>query len=214
MTISLKNSANNQVYNFSGSSTQLSEILYSGNNDCEECTAPTGFTGLYAYQDGLDGTLLNWNCSYTPSKFKVYRSEDGVDYAEIAAIDGALNEYFDGVGIVGNYYYKVTAYSNACESTPALTPSNEDYVTVEVLAVPENAIDARIYPNPANGNVKIQAEGINEVSVYNSLGQKVYGFNGITDFLDINTTDYESGIYMIEVKSVKGMTIERFVIMH
>ena len=214
MTISLKNSANTQVYNFSGSSTQLSGTLYSGNNDCEGCTAPTGFTGQYAYQDGLDGTLLNWNCSYSPSKFKVYRSADGVDYAEIAAIDGTLNEYFDGVGVVGSYYYKVTAFSSACASTPALTPSNEEYVIVEVLAVPENTIDARIYPNPANGNVKIQAEGINEVSVYNSLGQKVYDFKGTTDILDINTTDFESGIYMIEIKSVKGMTIDRFVVMH
>ncbi|MBP5782809.1 MAG: T9SS type A sorting domain-containing protein, partial [Bacteroidales bacterium] len=114
----------------------------------------------------------------------------------------------------GSYYYKVTAFSSACESTPALTPSNEEYVIVEVLAVPENTIDARIYPNPANGNVKIQAEGINEVSVYNSLGQKVYDFKGTTDILDINTTDFESGIYMIEIKSVKGMTIDRFVVMH
>jgi hypothetical protein len=45
MTISLKNSANQQVYNFSGSSSQLEETLYSGDNDCEGCTPPTNLTG-------------------------------------------------------------------------------------------------------------------------------------------------------------------------
>lgn len=214
MTITLKNSANQSVYSFSGSSTQLNGTLLTENNDCAGCTAPTGFTGQYAYENGLDGTLLNWNCDYTPSKFKVYRSVDGVEYEEIAAIDGGLHEYFDGVGIVGSYYYKVTAFSSACESTPALTANNEEYVVVEVLAVPENSIDARVYPNPANGDIKIQAEGINEVVMYNSLGQKVYDFKGLTDVLDINTTDLEAGIYMIEIKSVNGMTTDRIVIMH
>ena len=108
----------------------------------------------------------------------------------------------------------MTAYSNVFESTPALTPDNEEYVVVEVLAVPENTIDARIYPNPANGNLKLQAESINEVMVYNSLGQIVYDFNGMTDVLDINTNDLEAGIYMIEVKTAKGMTTERIVIIH
>ena len=213
ITITLKNSANQSAYTFTGSSSQINGTIYNGNNDCEGCTAPTGFTGQYVYQEGLDGALLSWNCSYTPSKFKIYRSTDGVDYAEIAAIDGGLNEYFDGIG-VGNYYYKVTAFSTACESTPALTADNEEFVVVEVLAVPENSIDARIYPNPANGNLNIQAEGINEVVVVNSLGQTVYRFDGMTDVLDINTTDLEAGIYMINVKSVNGIATDRIVIIH
>ena len=214
MTITLKDSANQSAYSFSGSSTQLSGTLLTKNNDCPGCTPPTGFTGQYAYENGLDGTLLNWNCDYTPSKFKVYRSDDGIEYAEIASIDGGTKEYFDGVGTVGNYYYKVTAFSNACESTPALTSNNEDFVIVEVLAVPENAIDARVYPNPANGSVKIQAESLTEVTVYNSMGQKVYDFNGMTDVLDINTANFEAGIYMIEIKSVNGIATDRIVIMH
>ena len=214
LTISLKNSANQQVYNFSGSSTQLNGTLCTGSNDCEGCTAPTNFIGEYHYQDGLDGTRLTWSCGYTPSNFKVYRSDDGVEYTEIAKIDGTVNEYFDGVNEVGSYYYQVTAYSNVCESTPAMTSDNTDYVIVEVLAVPENTIEARIYPNPANSKLMIQAEGINEVAIYNSLGQKVYGYKGQTDVLDIETTGLEAGIYMIDVKTVNGKTNDRIVIMH
>ena len=60
----------------------------------------------------------------------------------------------------------------------------------------------------------IQAEGINEVAIYNSLGQKVYGYKGQTDVLDIETTGLEAGIYMIDVKTVNGKTNDRIVIMH
>ena len=214
MTIKLKNSAGQQVYSFSGSSTQLSGSLFTGNNDCEGCTPPTELAGQYAYMNELDGTLLTWNCSYTPSKFKIYRSADGVEYSEIAKIDGTLHEYFDGVNEVGHYYYKVTAFSTACESTPGLTPDNDEYVDVEVLTVAENSIDARIYPNPANEKLVIYANDINEVAVYNSIGQRVYHFNGATDVLNISTDALEPGVYMVEVKTINGKATNRIVVMH
>lgn len=214
MTIKLKNSAGQQVYNFSGSSEQLSGTLFTGNNDCEGCTPPNGLAGQYAYMNDLDGTLLTWNCGYNPSKFRICRSIDGVNYSEIAKIDGTLREYFDGVNEVGHYYYKVTAFSSACESTPALTPDNEEYVDVEVLAVPENAIEARIYPNPANEKLVVYADGIQDVAVYNSLGQRVYHFEGSTDILNVDTKAMEAGIYMVEVKTVNGKATNRIVIMH
>ena len=214
MTISLKNSAGQQVYNFSGASTQLNGTLYTGNNDCEGCTAPTNFTGEYIYQGGADGTRLTWACDYDPSNFKIYRSDDGVNYSEIEKIGGDLREYFDGVNVAGTYYYRVTAYSSACESTPAMTADGEDFVITEVLAVLENTINARIYPNPANGVLMVQADGIKEVTVFNALGQKVYQYNGLTDALDVNTGAFESGVYMIGVKTVDGEMSNRFVIMH
>lgn len=213
MTITLKNSANQAVYNFSGSSSQLTETLYSGNNDCEGCTAPTGFAGQYAYVDGLDGTMLTWNCSYNPSKFKVYRSEDGVAYNEIAAIDGTLNEYFDGVNVMGAYYYKVTAYSTACESTPALTADNTEYVMIEVLSVPENSIEARVYPNPTSGKLNIQAEALEKVVVFNLVGQKVYEENISGDEYVIDMNRFGCGIYMIKITSSKGSTTKKITVL-
>ena len=40
LSISLKNSANQQVYNFSGNSSQLSGTIYSGTNDCDGSNKP------------------------------------------------------------------------------------------------------------------------------------------------------------------------------
>ena len=213
LTITLKNSANEAVYNFSGPSTQLSGTIYSGNNDCPSCTPPTDFAGEFTYQNGVSGTLLTWNCTYSPSKFKVYRSNDGVEYTEIASIDGTSAEYFDAVDN-GTYYYKVTAYSSACESTPAETANGTDYVVVDVMSIAENSINAIVYPNPADGKIMIQAEDITEVTIFNAVGQKMYSFNGMTDALDVNTNGFESGLYMISVKTIKGSMSGRIVVKH
>ena len=209
MTITLKNSANESVYSFNGSSTQLSGTIYTGNNDCPSCTAPTDFAGEYAYQNNVDGALLTWNCAYTPSKFKIYRSADGQEYTPIATIDGSLNEYFDAVGVANEYYYRVTAFSSACESDPAHTASNTDYVVVEVLAVPENSVNARVYPNPTTGNVKIEAPALNNVTVFNLVGQKVYEEAVSGDECVVNMKDFGCGIYMVKIQSANGFTTQK-----
>lgn len=213
LTITLKNSANQNVYSFTGSSSQLNGTLYSGDNDCPSCTPPTDLAGEYEYKDGIFGTKLTWNCDYEPSKFKVYRSDDGVEFAEIAAIDNTEHEYFDEVG-AGNYYYKVTAFSSACESTPAQTNENTDFVYVTVTSVGEQGINANIFPNPVKEQLSIQATDITEVNLYNTIGQSVYHYNGLTNSLGINTSDLESGIYIVKVVTSEGFVSRRIIIMH
>lgn len=208
ITITLKNSANQIVYTFTGSSTQLSGTIFSGNNDCSDCTAPTGFAGEAAYQDGASGTLLSWNCDYSPSKFKIYRSNDGVEYSEIDNVDGNVHEYFD-VAEIDTYYYKVTAYGSACESDPAHTSDDADYVVVTVTSVAENSIDARVYPNPTANSVKIEADGLNSVAVYDFVGQKVYEENINGDECVINMKEFGCGIYMVKIRTASGSTIQK-----
>lgn len=204
MSISLKNSSNTQVYNFSGSSSQINGTIYSGNNDCEGCTSPEGLTGEYAFQDGHDGALLTWTCDYEPQNFKIYRSIDGVEYEEIAKIDNTLREYFDAVDNPNLYYYQVTAFNSYCESTPAVTNDGNDYVEVEVLAVEENAINARIYPNPTNGLVRIEAETINNLTIFNIVGQKVFEQELNDNQCVIDMKQFGNGIFMIEVETENG----------
>lgn len=209
ITITLKDSAGQNAYTFSGSSSQLNGIIYSGDNDCPSCTAPTGFTGEYDYQDGKCGASLSWNCDYTPSKFKIYRSSDGEEYDEIASVDGSVNEYFDGVNIADTYYYKVTAYSSNCESTPAVTDENTDFVVVMVTSVAENALNARIYPNPTTGSLRVEASDLNSIKVFNLVGQKVCEENINGSECVINMKEFGSGIYMVKIEAATGSTTQK-----
>lgn len=208
ITITLKNSANQTAYTFTGSSTELNGTIFSGNNDCPNCTAPTGFAGEFTYQEGTSGSLLSWNCDYAPSKFKIYRSEDGVEYAEIGNVEGDVHEYFDAIEN-GTYYYKVTAYSSACESNPAITPDDVDYVTVLVASVAENSINARVYPNPTTNRVKIEAENLNTVMVFNLVGQKVIEVNVNSDECVIDMQEFGTGIYMVKIMTATGSTTQK-----
>ena len=208
ITITLKNSANQTAYTFTGSSSQLNGTIFSGNNDCPNCTAPTGFAGEFTYQEGTSGSLLSWNCDYAPSKFKIYRSEDGVEYAEIGNVEGDVHEYFDAIEN-GTYYYKVTAYSSACESNPAITPDDVDYVTVLVASVAENSINARVYPNPTTNRVKIEAENLNTVMAFNLVGQKVIEVNVNSDECVIDMQEFGTGIYMVKIMTATGSTTQK-----
>ncbi len=208
LTITLKNSANQQAYNFTGSSTQLSGTIYSGNNDCPSCTPPTGFEGEFTYLNDAFGALLTWHCDYEPSKFKIFRSEDGIEYSEIGNVTGDVKEYFDATEN-GTYYYKVTAYSSACESNPAQTEGGFDYVVVTVAAIGENAINARMYPNPTTGILKIEASSIKNVAVFNLVGQKVYEENINGDECVIDMNEFGNGIYMVKIQSANGSTTQK-----
>ena len=75
-------------------------------------------------------------------------------------------------------------------------------------------INVAMYPNPAKESVNIMAEdGLQQISVYNALGQqivamKMHGENKCI----LNTKDYVSGIYIINIVTENGVSIKRLVV--
>ena len=210
MSFNLKDDSNQSVYNFTGSSTQLSEgVLFTGENDCDGCLPPANLTGTYQWGDAGFGALLSWTYGEDPQSFKVYRSSNGVDYEEIATVDKAERQYFD-VQAAGNYYYKVTAYRSYCESLPAWTTGElADYVQVQITAVGEEATDIRLYPNPVKDRLSITGDGINEVVVRSILGQTMYEFHGCTEVLEVPMRSLAPGVSVVSVRTDNGNRILR-----
>ena len=214
LTISIKNSSNSSVYTFTGNSNQVPATLYTGNNDCAGCLPPTGLRGEYRWTPEGFGTQLEWDYEGEPQSFKVYRSEDGVNYEVIATVDKALHEYLDLVD-AGDYYYQVTAYRSYCESTPAWVDEHTDYIHVEVTSVNENGeLGLNVYPNPANTLMSVEAEGLQQVTICNVMGQVVMTMRCDEDGLVVNTSDLVSGIYTISVKTTQGTMTKRFTVIH
>jgi len=214
LTINIKNSANQSVYTYTGSSNNLNGVIHTDNNDCGGCLPPTGLTAEYQWTNGEFGTLLTWEYEGEPQSFKVYRSEDGETYNVIATVDKTLHEYFDRVE-AGTYYYKVTAYRSYCESTPAWTADDKDFVSIEVTSVSECSNDSfKVYPNPANALLSVEAEGLEQVVIYNMMGQRVYAQSCDQDGMVINTASFAEGVYTISIKRANGTTAKRFAVMH
>ena len=214
LTINIKNSSNSSVYTFTGNSNQIPATLYSGDNDCGGCLPPTNFSGEYQWTGDGFGTMLMWEYEGEPQSFKVYRSENGFDYEEIATVDKTLHEYFDIVD-AGDYYYQVTAYRSYCESTPAWTNDDTDYIHVEVTAVSENGEEGfNVYPNPANALMSVEAEGLQQVTICNVMGQVVMTQRCSENGVVVNTSDLASGVYTISIKAAQGTITKRFAVMH
>ena len=211
MSIKIKNSYGETVYEYTGSSAGLQEgEIYSGTNSCDNCMAPENLFAEFAKVENQEGVMISWEKVGTPQSFKVYRSEDNEDYKEIANIASSENNYFDVIDTDGVYYYQVTACSNACESMPAVTSDfDSDYVMVEVLSLDENNISAIIYPNPASERLHISAEDLTNVSVYTVLGQKIVDVNLNADEYTLDVKDLDNGVYMLKVLSRKGSFTRR-----
>jgi len=70
-----------------------------------------------------------------------------------------------------------------------------------------------IYPNPATNliNIVSQIEIVN-IKVYNHVGQSVYeaGVNNLN--VQINTNNFESGVYIVKIETCKGLETQKFII--
>lgn len=79
-------------------------------------------------------------------------------------------------------------------------------------AVNDNGEEVLVYPNPVLGsefNIKADAE-INEVSVVNVLGQKVYSQKNIqSNRVNIELDNSDRGIYIVQVKISGGAVITK-----
>ena len=72
-----------------------------------------------------------------------------------------------------------------------------------VKEVPQEAIKALVYPNPAKEKVTIDGIEAAEVKVYNALGQLV---ETVRNSNEISVSDLPEGIYLLRITDSKGVS--------
>ena len=85
-------------------------------------------------------------------------------------------------------------YNNTCEDA------------VEEI---ESANNIHLYPNPTNGIVNIEAEGIQSIEIINAIGQTVGTYRACQDNATIDLRGLNQGIYMIKIETVNGTKVEK-----
>ena len=93
---------------------------------------------------------------------------------------------------------------------------DESNMTVNVknsTDVNEYGISAKIYPNPTNGIVNIEAEGLQRLTVMNTIGQVLYNRKVRDDNAQINMTQFGVGTYLIRISTDSGTTVRRINVM-
>ena len=67
----------------------------------------------------------------------------------------------------------------------------------------------KLYPNPTNNNITLEAEGMNRIVVLNGFGQEVFDTKVYENTTILNTSQFSVGIYMICIYTESGMGIKR-----
>lgn len=89
-----------------------------------------------------------------------------------------------------------------------------EFIEAEPTAVSkvENVVLA-VYPNPTKGVVRIEAEGIQNISVFNTLGEILFETSTNGDAFEYNFSGNEAGVYFIKVETEKGIETKRVTIL-
>ena len=158
--------------------------------------------------DGLSGYYL----------FRKFGEND--TYQRIKLLSASATSYTDNsANQEGDYYYKLYAYyaDLDCTSAPAYWKydNNQFFIKVYYSADAVNELEANsvsVFPNPTTSQFTVEGEGLNHVTVFNTMGQKVYEMNCQGESVDVNLSHVETGVYMVRISTVNGETTKRITI--
>ena len=156
------------------------------------------------------------------SGYYLFRKTDDTDYQRIKLIGANATSFTDNSANVDGtwYYYKLYACYNdlgECLSAPAnwIGDDNQFYLHVlySVDDIEEMENDAvALYPNPTQDKFTVEGEGLQHVTVYNSIGQKVYDADCEGNTTVISLNNVESGLYMVRIATENGNLTKRITI--
>ncbi len=166
--------------------------------------------------------------AYNMQHFNLYRSNDNVNYQQIATIDTVHGQeyytYFD------NYvdepelelYYRLTAYyvdayGNECESFPAASELHPDQHYVHVTnpwSLDEKEEELRIYPVPARDELHILVRNMRNATLYNAMGQVVVDQPVAGDEAVLSLSHLPNGIFMLQITGENYRYSRRIIISH
>ena len=76
----------------------------------------------------------------------------------------------------------------------------------------ENVAEVNVYPNPTSSFVTVQANGMNHITVLNTIVQVVFDANVDGDIQKLDLSQYEAGVYMVRVATENGSSVQRVVV--
>lgn len=162
---------------------------------------------------------LNWEPP-VPSDgltgYAVYRKEGNGEFHRVKLLSSDKLSYIDnGIHQEGDYYYRLYAYYEEpdCYSAPANRKYQNNvyelHAYYSTTSVEESGEGVKVYPNPANGMVRVEANAMTHVTAFNTLGQCV---------LDKETTgdtfvwlDVPEGVYLMRVDTENGVFFTKIV---
>lgn len=178
---------------------------------------PTEHTGTFNYSDTLDGQMafLSLMVSAAPQVSIQVIGTPAIGECVLLKATGA-DSYVWNTG-------DSTAFISVCPQS-----SGEEYtvegcragccgsnsVTFDVLGLDDRpgSQSVTLYPNPAHGQVTVQAEQMRKLEIINIVGQSVLRKNVTSSSAVIDLQGLPKGIYFVKVETAMGMATEKLVL--
>ena len=155
------------------------------------------------------------------SGYYLFRKDGDGEYHRIKLLNSSAVTYTDNaLTQEGDYYYRLYAYYGDLDCTSA--PANRKYesnvfelhVYYSPTGLDESETQVKVYPNPTKGLVTLEAEGMLEVSVYNTLGQCVLKKEVAENQSVVDLQNRSEGLYLLRIKTENGIVSKRITIEH
>lgn len=179
--------------------------------------------GLYILEDGLTGTQAGATGTYTHDH--VVRkalsasfgdenviTSSGEDDTYSKTYESTLNSSWkiDNLTIVAflaeyneDVNKRTVLNAASIKAKELLTQTGIDFTST---------LNANIYPNPSNGNVKISGVNNAKIEVYNAIGQNVFSLENYMENNEINLSHLNNGVYLIKIYEENQIGLRRIVI--
>ena len=205
-------------------------VTYIGENAFAFCSDLTGDLtipnsvisigdGAFLLCDNLDGTLtIGESVSYIGEWAFKYCSGFAAAVS-LATVPPTLGDEYGcevfndfGVTVLTVPCGSTETYQNSSWYDPSGLNGFNEFIE-DCTAVSEaNVAGTAVYPNPTNGKVSIEAEGMQSISIFNLLGEKVFECSARGDVFDYDFSDQKAGIYFIKVETAKGIETMRVMV--
>ena len=175
-----------QCSGFDGTLTIGESVTFIGDYAFRQCSHFTGAVSLATTPPEL-GNEPGWNCVV----FEQFGTQVLTVPYECAAAYQNSN-WYDPIGLNGFY----------------------EFIEAEPTAVSEveNSVSA-VYPNPTKGITRIEAENIKNISIFNSLGAKIFESPASGNAFEYDFSQQAAGTYLIKVETAKGVETKRVTVL-
>ena len=72
----------------------------------------------------------------------------------------------------------------------------------------------KLYPNPANTTVTVEAEGMNRVVIFDATGREVLRRNVNNDTEHFDVSGLENGVYFFRIETADHMSVRKCIVNH